>query len=230
MSRKKRSFPTMIPVDVKGYIRNRNFISSILPLVAKTNTKASSRTNVIYKTWTSMNKTKQRSASPVGPHVIDSGDLHKILSKSHPEVSEIKYILNSSPKMTSQRDNFGKLPLHVACESGASVDVVEVLLSEYESACMIADDDGKLPIHHLCENYVRNSDPALSLDEVADDFLMILELMLQSSSNSLLKLDKNGFSPLEHAIEANLDFDLVYSLQKTTETLLKSRTLFGFKE
>lgn len=164
--------------------------------------------------------TTDRKRTPLNSYI--ESELHKVCKK-HPQKSDLEYILNKSSSQIRQRDIMGKLPLHVACEQGASADSIMVLINEYESACMIADADGKLPIHHLCENYVRNSNPNFSLDEVVDEFLNILECMLCSSSNSLLKVDSNGLSPLEHAIEANLDYEIVYSLRKETEKLIKKR-------
>lgn len=153
--------------------------------------------------------------------------LHKAL-KLYPSASQIIPIVQMSNAInypsiaTRRRDSHGKLALHVACENGAYPETIAFLIREDKSACNIPDLEGKFPIHHLCENYVRNSDQSLTLDEAQENFLEILEMILESSNSSLLKLDCHGMCCIEHAINANLDYDIIYSLQKATEILMKS--------
>lgn len=173
----------------------------------------------------SKNNTPQSKKSPL--HIESS--LHAIC-KTHPCITDVESQLSTSNNAAHMKDSNGKLPLHTACEYGASVEVIETLVDEYTSATMIHDRYGKLPIHHLCESYMRNSSLLISEDDAIDDFLSILEILLYRSSNCLLKLDGNGMSAVEHAIVADLDYDIVYSLQKATEKLLKSRNEHGVKD
>lgn len=156
-------------------------------------------------------------------------DLHSAC-KIHPCMSEIHRLLliqhqptssRTKLKPSQRRDTKGKLPLHT-CENGVSPGVIKLLLSDYESACMISDYDGKLPIHHFCENYVRNSNPEISLEDAEDDFMEILELLVSTSYSSLLKLDKNGLCPLEYAIYSEMSCDIIHSIRCAMEKLLKS--------
>jgi len=47
------------------------------------------------------------------------------------------------------RDEHGMLPLHIAAEKGAPVQVLELLM--FHNACRVPDHTGALPIHHACK-------------------------------------------------------------------------------
>lgn len=173
-------------------------------------------------------QTKRKYTSNTTQPLNIESSLH-VICRDHPYIADVELLLSIS-NAAHMKDSNGKLPLHVACEYGASVKVIETLLDEYTSAAMISDKEGKLPIHHLCESYIRNSSSLITEDDAIDDFLAILRILLYRSANSLLKVDANGMSALEHAIVANSEYDIVYALQKTTEKLLKSRSEHGVKD
>jgi ankyrin repeat protein len=50
------------------------------------------------------------------------------------------------------RDDSGKLPIHIACETSAPVEVLSVLVEMDPTTIQIADDTGSLPLHLLCCN------------------------------------------------------------------------------
>lgn len=148
----------------------------------------------------------------------------------YPSVSVVESLLDLPTISVRKKDTKGRLPLHVACKKGAPAESIKIIMDEYQSACMIPDNDGKLPLHHMCDNYTRNASPMITEDEVIDDFMSILESMLEHSTNSLLKLDNNGLNPIECAIEAGIDYDVIYCLQKATEELLKTRQSRGVRD
>jgi len=52
------------------------------------------------------------------------------------------------PNRLRSRDSQGRLPLHVAAEKSAPVEVLEMLM--FRDACRVPDHTGSLPIHHAC--------------------------------------------------------------------------------
>ena len=48
------------------------------------------------------------------------------------------------------RDDHGALPLHIACQVGAPVNIVRPFLQAYAAALQTADNNGDLPLHAAC--------------------------------------------------------------------------------
>ena len=57
-------------------------------------------------------------------------------------------LLEAYPDAARKKESKGKLPLHLACQWGASPDVVDRLLMSYPESIYDGDDDGKLPMDH----------------------------------------------------------------------------------
>ncbi len=79
----------------------------------------------------------------------------------------------------------GQVPLHVACERGASAVVVNALLAAYPEAVRCRDSAGCLPLHAAAAN------PECSKDVVA--------LLVDRHPDSVLERDEESRLPLHHA-------------------------------
>jgi ankyrin repeat protein len=73
-----------------------------------------------------------------------------LLLRSSPD--GVKLLLNSYPKGKYITDNLGRLPLHVACRHGSSLEVVKILIEDDEMSeqTLVADGEGELPLHKAC--------------------------------------------------------------------------------
>jgi len=60
----------------------------------------------------------------------------------------IKATRSNSNDSLSQRDKFGRLPLHVAVMAGASLGLFKLLISSYPTALWTPDNKGYTPLHH----------------------------------------------------------------------------------
>ena len=47
-------------------------------------------------------------------------------------------------------DNDGALPLHIACQLGAPVEILRLLVQKYAAALQTTDNNGDLPLHAAC--------------------------------------------------------------------------------
>ena len=55
-------------------------------------------------------------------------------------------------ELIRNRDDSGMLPIHIACDTNAPVDILSVLVERDSATLHIADNTGALPIHLLCGN------------------------------------------------------------------------------
>jgi len=84
--------------------------------------------------------------------------------------------------MRQQDNNTGAIPFHVACRTGAPVEVLELLLQEFPFAVRIADNRGSLPMHVAC-----------SADAPSR---AVLQLLLEQNPTALHALDHTRALPL----------------------------------
>lgn len=79
---------------------------------------------------------------------------------------------------------FGRLPLHVACRSQASIGVVEALIAYFPDALVTADKLKRVPLHYAISN---NCDSG------------VIELLVNYNEDCVKKLDHRGWLPLHVA-------------------------------
>jgi len=70
----------------------------------------------------------------------------------HPPLSLFNKILSAYPAGAQQPDeSFGRLPIHWACLSNASVDVIERIVQAFPNGCKARDTAySRTPLHYLC--------------------------------------------------------------------------------
>jgi hypothetical protein len=91
-------------------------------------------------------------ATPVSPLDI-SGNyvLHEVV-KNDPPLKVVEVLISANETALKSRGSWGYLPIHYACTSGASADVVEALLGSYSNGVMLKDsNDHMLPLHLACK-------------------------------------------------------------------------------
>ena len=55
------------------------------------------------------------------------------------------------------RDDSGKLPIHIACQTNAPVEILAMLVEQDPTSLQIADSSGNLPLHECCSGSVDYS-------------------------------------------------------------------------
>ena len=82
------------------------------------------------------------------------------------------------------RGEIGKLPIHMACQANAPVEVLSMLVEMDPTTLQIADYSGSLPIHSLC----GSSSPT--------EYASVRYLMEQGGVGTLATRNRNGALPL----------------------------------
>ena len=79
--------------------------------------------------------------------------LIELLSKDSKEIDwdTIKTIVNNDTSTIEEKNKDGNLPLHLACNNGASTDVIRLLVEAYPNAVKEKNYDGDLPLQIACE-------------------------------------------------------------------------------
>jgi ankyrin repeat protein len=89
--------------------------------------------------------------------------------------------------MTNEFDDSQRLPIHLACDTNAPIDIIQWLLQQDTQKTSILQRDkwGDLPIHTACSR----------------KYTQLVQLLLEqdASKSSLLTKDKQGASPLHMA-------------------------------
>lgn len=133
---------------------------------------------------------------------------------SNPPLSIVQQILKTNPSLSLQPDNFGALPIHLACLNGASASVIRYLIqNDNGTSVMIADEDKRIPLHHAVEFSARldiqensssvdlNSDSQSSLSSYSnfEEDLDIIRELCRAAPELVIYTDKNGDTPLDVA-------------------------------
>lgn len=74
--------------------------------------------------------------------------LREACSKDSPSLEEIKPLI--CPETVKAANDNGDLALHLACGSGASLDIVEHLVLQWPDSVKQADNNGCIPLHWAC--------------------------------------------------------------------------------
>ena len=102
----------------------------------------------------------------------------------------IKYLTDSSFYFNSIRaqDQYGELPIHIACRNDSpSFEVIDHLVEDDSTTLHISNNDGALPIHLACRFG-------------GDSLLQIIKFFVQDISPGFIHVrDNNGDSPLHAA-------------------------------
>ena len=124
--------------------------------------------------------------------------LHYACRFASKNVELIKFLIEESPTDTVWRaDRFGRLPLHLACDDIAPLDVIHALLKDNERTVLAETNNMKMiPLHIACNRKASFSVIKALLDADTDE-------------KSVRKKSIIGRLPLHMAIEEKVDPDVV---------------------
>jgi len=98
-------------------------------------------------------------------------------------LDQFQTLLQNHPANSIQSsNNNGALPLHVACQVGAPIEVVRLLLQEYAAALHTPDDTGAWPLHIACQ--------------AAAPLLVVIRFLTEQDPNALQVPNNDGALPL----------------------------------
>lgn len=126
------------------------------------------------------------------------------------------------PGALAGEDCMGRTPLHVAAGSGASTDVIKLLVANYPTACAIQDVEGRSPLHFACDSSCQLFEDSRynSMARVPPS-LDTVRVLLLGSLDAVVLEDVDEMNALEYAIVSNAPIEVVTLLQKATQRIAK---------
>jgi ankyrin repeat protein len=140
-------------------------------------------------------------------------------------------------ELIRNRDESGKLPIHIACRNKAPVKVLALILEHDTATLQMVDANGALPIHDCCCGAVddssvrflvrqggvstlaaRNQDGAMPLHVLCgstNPSLRSVQFLIQSYPKALAARTKAGQYPLLIAASSTASLSVVYGLVRT---------------
>jgi ankyrin repeat protein len=106
-------------------------------------------------------------------------------------------------------DRAGMLPLHIACQNGAGLDCLHLLLDAYPVAIKMGDKNGRLPLHAACTN--PKTEP------------QVLAFLIQAYPDALKTFDKTGSLPLHLSIQRRLPTRTVLYIMSMAEGAARTK-------
>jgi len=139
--------------------------------------------------------------------------LHYACYFSPENTSIIQTLIKACPSAITVADNYGRYPLHLACQKNAPPNVISSLIEADESKEVILEKTkslGRLPIHIACDNRKASSH--------------VIELLLKADVNrsSIFKTSTVGHLPLHLALLNKTSCDTVKLLLNEDATPLSN--------
>lgn len=141
----------------------------------------------------------------------------------NPSLSALECLIEANPFSLFQFDCQGRLPLHLACESGAHPKVIGKLASMNTIAVLVKDRMGRVPLISACESYLRNVDQGISKAEANKCLIEVIDILLKINPACVIEEDKNGICPIEHALYSDVDIEVIQKLQNHSEMERKNQ-------
>jgi len=133
-------------------------------------------------------------------------------SKHDPPLRIVRALLRANPIAIYETDCDKKLPLHLACEYGASPEVIKTLIHANKEAVHKRDQNGMIPLHYVCRFYSLVFTRRLP-KIIANKCLMeVIRSMLHVDLGILL-MECDGMDAIEIALDAGMDMNVVQTLQ-----------------
>jgi Ankyrin repeats (3 copies) len=82
--------------------------------------------------------------------------LHLMCKLDNPPTEVIEGLVEAAPEVVSWVDAHGWLPLHYACVSGASTEVLRLLTSKFPESKLVQDNQGRTPLHFYVTRIADN--------------------------------------------------------------------------
>jgi hypothetical protein len=146
-------------------------------------------------------------------HSSEAYPLHYLCRKKEAPVAVVEAFVNAWPEAARTQDSIlESLPLHVACEHDASVEVLAILIHAYPEGLTKPDKYGNLPIH--CASSLESPESAL--------------LLLHACPESAKMKTNKGQTPLHLACSRyDISNELVQVLIQLYKDACKSRDWQG---
>ena len=151
--------------------------------------------------------------------------LHFALSRKDINIDLVHVLVEKGCGALSSKDNRGRLPLYVACENNAPLEIIKLLLEMNASTITrqhnAATSADKLPLLHVV---IQNKHKAES-----GTICETLQVLVNHRSDLLQKRDKDGKTPLLYALLVNQDINVLklllelcpkYAQEKDNENML----------
>ena len=110
--------------------------------------------------------------------------LHQACALRPPEEFIQTLVLAHPNGVKAKETAFGRLPLHVACRSQASIGVVEALIAYFPDALVTPDKLQRVPLHYAISNHCHCD---------------VIEMLVSYNEDCVKKLDHRGWLPLHVA-------------------------------
>jgi ankyrin repeat protein len=137
-----------------------------------------------------------RESDALNLNLIDTDDLLEIIA----------FLVGKNPGSLSARNQGGELPLHVACATHTSVEIIRFLVDQApQSILMPRTTDGAYPLHAALER-------GASLDSVFSDSDVIKMLLERHDPVTIMLRNNAGETPLHVACRCGVPFEIVESL------------------
>ena len=128
--------------------------------------------------------------------------LHRILGSRTP-LDIVEALIKHAPETVRNVDDGGRLPLHIACYRGASLEVLDALVRAYPKSYDVLSILDKKPSDFLKEwaQNTRGNEPMMLLQKaiVSGFHVNLVKLLLQAFPKSAMIKDSNDMIPLHHA-------------------------------
>lgn len=162
--------------------------------------------------WDKVRKLLRSDAAYYSARVDETGlNTLSISVSCYAPLDIIKTIIESNPESTSQVDEYGASPLHLACLNGTNADVVRLILAhDYGRTAAIPDQQNYTVLHHaveyicvLIENRYFGEDSVHgssenSIETEQQDYLEIINILCQKCPETVHIATKDkGDTPLD---------------------------------
>ena len=125
---------------------------------------------------------------PMGfPLAIKNGDLLIHLISENSSEKFVKFLLEQLPKCVETKNKQERLPIHIACKKGSSLNVIRALHEAYPVGILQPDEDGTLALHDACKRIPR---------------LDVIKFFVEVCPSSFDKADNRGNLPLHYAVRS----------------------------
>jgi hypothetical protein len=143
--------------------------------------------------------------------------LHEAIS-SGGSVQEIQFLIEQRPASLREVDTLGRTALHTITHK-SKVCAVHALTDVWRESVRVRDSCGKLPLHHAAQ-----CDTGFLID---NEFLDILELLLELDPGSIREKDNDGRLPIHLSAETEADNASVRLLIEQYPEALRVRDRHG---